>query len=774
MLSDGQQQAAVHAQTSIGSQLLLLVIVVALPLLGVVFYSTYSAIQSELRQAHTSALGLAQLTATHVEQILIDSEDVLKQLAQRPQVRALDPQQCDSFLEEVALLFPRHLGIRTTNASGEVICATGTKPGAPLPSVADREWFQEISHTQRFTVGAVQQGRITGNWIAVLAYPILQEQGEFAGVIGMPIDLVRFQVVLDTATVVPGTTITILDAQGTVVARSLEAQTWVGREMQGMEIVDRVLAEREGQTRATGMDKVERLYGYTTISRANWYVHSGIPARAALAPVYRRLIEQGLLVLMVIGLVSILAYVLKNQIERPMRALAGVAQEVASGRLDQRAPFTGPKEFIEVAAQFNHMLDVREQHTSQLEYHSRQLETLAQLGQAVTSTLDLPILLNRVVEHVDPLLAAEGISIWIVRENSFHYISGRGLMAAELKGSELPFTDKFVQKVIFGDGIVNIQDTHTEVDSNSFLSHMNTHHHPPIQAIQAAPIALHGTVVGMMISVHSQQGALNEEDLHLLEAVTSWVAISIGNARQHEQARWLAHQVINAQEEERKRLAQELHDEAGQSLTALKFSLSILHNDLPERTDNGSADPSYRERLQTSVGMVDAAMQQLRLLSHGLHPPLLTHFGLNLALEEHCKEFAAHTGLSIDYQGREMSSLPADLPDAVNISFYRLLQEALTNVAKHAEAQEVQVILDFDGEVLSLQVKDNGKGFDLHAIQTSGRPKGIGLLGMQERFRRLGGECIISSKRGEGTLLVARYHVEQEKSFIASTEPVTG
>jgi signal transduction histidine kinase len=773
VLNGGSQRATVQTQTSIGSQLLLLVVVVALPLLGLVFYSTYTAVQSQVEQSYMSASSLAELTAANVGQILTESEEVLAQLSQRPLVRAMDPQQCDPFLEEAAALFPRHIGIRVINASGQIICATGTAPESPLPSVADREWFQEISRTRSFTIGPVQQGRITGDWISALAYPILDDQGTFVGVISMPIDLIRFQAGLDAAHVVSGT-ITILDARGIVVARSQTLFPYqaediiVGRNLRGVPIVDKVLAEKEGQERSTGGHGDERLYGFTTVPAANWHVYSGIPAAEALRPVYKSLLQQGLLALAVIVLISILAYLLKNQIERPMQALEEVAQAVANGRLGRRTPLAGPKEFVEVAKQFNHMLDVQEQHTAQLEYHTRQLETLEQLGQAVTSTLDLPVLLNRMLAHVDALLTAEGISIWILKDHSFHCIAGSGLMAVGSAGKEHLSTGGVVQNIIRGDSLVNIRDINQEADKGDPFLQMAIHNDPPIRAIQAVPITLHGAVVGMVVAVHSQPAGLNEDDLHLLNAVTSWTAIAIGNARQHEQLRWLAHQVIAAQEEERKRLARELHDEAGQSLTALKFSLTLLHNDLPERSDNGASDPTYHERLQTAVHMVDAAMQQLRLLSHGLHPPMLTHFGLNLALQELCREFAGHTNLSINYRGDE---LPA-LPEIVSISFYRFLQEALTNVAKHAEANEVQVTLKFDGERLTLAVQDNGKGFDQRAAETSGRPEGIGLLGMHERFTRLGGEFTIHSVPGKGTRLLATYQVEQEKNPPASTEPV--
>jgi signal transduction histidine kinase len=239
--------------------------------------------------------------------------------------------------------------------------------------------------------------------------------------------------------------------------------------------------------------------------------------------------------------------------------------------------------------------------------------------------------------------------------------------------------------------------------------------------------------------------------LQLLKAAANWTAIAIGNARQHEQLRRLARQVISAQEEERKRLAQELHDEAGQALTALKFSLSLLQNDLPEEPAGTPSVRSYRQQVQAAIDLTEETMKQLRLLSHGLRPPALSHFGLNLTLKEFCQDFSARIQVPIAYTGEE---LPA-VPDAVSISFYRFLQEALTNIAKHAEASEVQVTLSYDGKAISLEVIDDGKGFDPATKLSSNRPEGIGLLGMQERFRILNGDCQIESAPGKGTRLLA-------------------
>jgi signal transduction histidine kinase len=153
------------------------------------------------------------------------------------------------------------------------------------------------------------------------------------------------------------------------------------------------------------------------------------------------------------------------------------------------------------------------------------------------------------------------------------------------------------------------------------------------------------------------------------------------------------------------------------------------------------------------VALTDMTMERLRTLARDLRPPALDTAGLNPTLEGLCREFAKRVNLTIEFEAEE---LPA-LPDLVNICLYRFLQEALTNVAKHAQATQVQVKLAANASAVSLTVQDNGGGFD---PQTGLPPKGIGLLGLQERLELLGGRLELKSQPGQGACLAA--HLPRE------------
>ena len=268
------------------------------------------------------------------------------------------------------------------------------------------------------------------------------------------------------------------------------------------------------------------------------------------------------------------------------------------------------------------------------------------------------------------------------------------------------------------------------------------------------PMKMVGETIGVMQVQSYRLDAYSQEDTDLLSGLTNVAVIAIENARLFEQVRAgrermrrLTQEVVSAQEEERRRLSRELHDEAGQALTALKISLDLIQSDLPVEAG------SLRQRLGEAVALTETTMEQIRLLAYGLRPPALDAVGLSYTLEGLCRDFAERTQLSIDYAG---AGLPV-LSEAVNICLYRFLQEALTNVAKHACGNQVWVALRCDAEAVNLSVKDDGRGFD----KLAKTPGGIGLLGMHERLELLGGQLEIESWPGQGTCLTARIPLQK-------------
>jgi len=194
-------------------------------------------------------------------------------------------------------------------------------------------------------------------------------------------------------------------------------------------------------------------------------------------------------------------------------------------------------------------------------------------------------------------------------------------------------------------------------------------------------------------------------------------------------------------EEEAKRIAHALHDEAGQLLASVHIVLADLARELP---------PSASRRLQEARGLLDKIEEQLRHLSHELRPTILDDLGLGPALEFLADGVSRRTGLRVSVEGSPEKRLPA----AAETALYRIVQEALTNVTRHAQATRVRIRFRRDGRFLRCSIQDDGVGFDVRATTARRGARGLGLIGIQERLSAAGGTLNIVSAPGSGTELI--------------------
>jgi PAS domain S-box-containing protein len=267
------------------------------------------------------------------------------------------------------------------------------------------------------------------------------------------------------------------------------------------------------------------------------------------------------------------------------------------------------------------------------------------------------------------------------------------------------------------------------------------------------PLLHRNRVIGILSVLLRRRHCFPDDEMHLLQALAAHAAIALENARLFQEAQIgrerlleLTKRVVTAQEEERRRLSRELHDETGQALTALRINLSLMGGDVP------SDAAALRQLLGEAVTLTDSVADQVRQMAQGLRPSVLDALGVNSALEGFCRDFGRRSRLAIEYSGENLP-LP---PETVGIHLYRFLQEALTNVSKHARAHRVRVALDAVDGMIRLVVEDDGVGFDLDAWKNHGSGAGIGLFSMRERIEQLQGRLEIVSRPGRGTRLVAR------------------
>ena len=233
--------------------------------------------------------------------------------------------------------------------------------------------------------------------------------------------------------------------------------------------------------------------------------------------------------------------------------------------------------------------------------------------------------------------------------------------------------------------------------------------------------------------------------------VTSAIRDITERKQAEESLRLLSGQLLHLQDQERRRIARELHDSAGQILTALSLNLSLV------QSENGNTCSRTAKAIEDSVSLVQELSQELRTISHLLHPPLLDEVGLASALRSYLDGFTERSKIKVDLElPEDLGRLPQDLETAI----FRIVQECLTNIHRHSGSPVARICITRSDSQVSLEVEDRGKGIppEKRGAMESGGTPGVGIRGMRERLRQLGGSLEINSN-GTGTVVVGRLPV---------------
>jgi signal transduction histidine kinase len=380
----------------------------------------------------------------------------------------------------------------------------------------------------------------------------------------------------------------------------------------------------------------------------------------------------------------------------------------------------------------------------------RDLETLQETIALLTAELELQTLYQRIVERAALTFSAPAAALFIWDENRTalpaNAVHGLSAHYARQESLSVEITRRLLESQS-GWRPFTLPDLRRSSLGNRDLATTER-----LRTALVIPLRRGERFMGL-IKVYQlvRTSTFDDDALALAQAFAHQTAIALENAQlyttlhtERERLRALSVRLTQAQEAERTRIARELHDEAGQALTTVRLQLDYVASVLPPDL------PTYvHEQVREAQALAGHTLEEIRRISIDLRPSLLDDLGLTAALRWQCNRLSRHGNLQVTFD----STLDGQrLPPKVETAVYRAAQEALTNIARHAQATSVQISLDYQGGRLRLIIADDGRGFQ----DTGELGLGLGLLGMQERLSAVGGRLHIESRSRVGSTL----HIE--------------
>ncbi len=543
----------------------------ALPLLLLLIWIYGAQVRREELEARQTALQIARTTVTRMRALHADSLLLMQSLATRPAIRNLDRAPCDA-LFAIVDFFPQYADLLLFDQTGNLVCSANPARQDRPASMLARSWIAARLHEGTLRASTPVMRSMANRWISFLSMSVTGDDGAVRGTLVL-VQLPEFF----ATTLPPDAVMTILDRDGTIVARSADPHRWTGQNARGIGIADFALRRGEGTTEAAGVDGVSRQYGFSSVPELGWTIYVGIPTAEVMQPVRRSFMRGVAGGAIIVIAIIIITTMLSRAIERPVAALSRAA-EAATGGAFESVTAAGPREIAQLADTFNAMF-------------ARRLE--------------------------------------------------------------------------------------------------------------------------------------GEQELKAL-----------------------SERLLLVQEEERTRIARELHDDLGQALTALKMDVGGLVAMLPP---SAASAPLQNRLISRIVATLDDTVTAVQRISSELRPSVLDDLGLAAAIEAEALRFEQRTGIECEL------SLPDQ--DGVRVSglavtaIYRIVQEALTNVARHANASRVELRLRQRPEELLLEIRDDGRGITAEEV---GDPRSLGLIGIRERADLAGGTVHFEGVAGRGTIVSVR------------------
>ncbi len=707
---------------SLRSRLVLLVLFAVLPSLGLTLYTGLEEHRMQREQLQQNTLRLTRLAAADLTQVIEGARQLLTGLALINEVREFNTKACGAVFRELLAEYPDYVNIGLIDKSGNVICS-GSQFDMPV-TPAHHAYIRRALNTGNFVVSGYQIDPATGTSVIVFVAPVFDDWGRVKpAAVFASLNLASFKRIDIAAQLPAGAVFQVLDYNGAVLARYPDPEKWIGRFMPAELVV--LAGMREGRKSLVTLQGSGRLYGITTIRAApetDIYVSIGMSKEAAFGPI-ERVLQRNVAAVGLVGILALLAGLIGNDvfIVRRLKALAIATKRLASGDLGVRIGLSDDRdELTDLAASFNEMAMSLDKRTTEVRRAEIKYRSLVEQMSMITyiTTLDKSI----GTLYVSPQIEA------VLGYTPEEWLADPGLWVQLLHPEDRDRVLAEVQK--------SLQST----DGVLFQ-------------LEYRIFTRSGAMLWLYDEAISVKNELNEPDFlqGIMYDVTERKRFEEELKSSHERMRELAGHIEAAREEERTRIARDIHDELGQVLTCLKIDLAWMDKKLHAKGQ--TARPALLlKKIAAMQDTINSTVQMVRKISTGLRPVILDHFGLSAAIEWQASEFQSLTGIQCQFSTTaETPDLPLDEKAASAI--FRIFQELLTNITRHAKASEVTISLGKGRSMLNLEVQDNGRGItERESLQANS----FGLLGVRERVALLGGRFDIKGIAGKGTTVTVR------------------
>jgi len=503
---------------------------------------------------------------------------------------------------------------------------------------------------------------------------------------------------------------------------------------------------------------VEVLRMHTHISEMGWYLIDQIDVKEAFATV-TQLTNSLLLTFVIILFMSIfiISFTLRT-ITRPLRRLHEGTEEITKGNLNYKVGTTSSDEVGQLSRAFDEMTVNLKKSREEMEEYSRNLEKKVKER---TRDLEMDIEKRKKMEKELYKSQQEFASLFRGNPEALVYVDDKsnildvnsrftqlfGYTLKEVKGrninSELIYPSvesieegKILEKIVLSKGYVSRRKIRRKKDGTLF--HVS---------ISASPIIINNRVKGVLALYKDITEQMQNEER--LQDYLKQIEKDRKNLKR------LSKKLINTQEEERRKISETIHDDIGQNITAIKINMSVI-----EETIKSHALHKVKERLLETKSQLEQVFEQLRKLNIDLRSPLLRDLGLVSALHAYVNRYKKRENIDIDF---EEINFKKRLNKEVEIVIFRIVQEAFTNISKHACANNIYLRLENKKSKVCVLIKDNGKGFNTKDVRDLEElDKGLGLIEMRERIETIGGNLDIKSSLGKGTQLLIEIPVGLE------------